>query len=113
MKSMIETLYKTANPEREKSECYVLVLTSRVASGRRVFAFMEEHGKWDDGFMRFLFQVNSVSAEEGLTYDEALEMYKASKQNLAEKGFVHSFVPDCARKESRREHEVHSALVLA
>jgi hypothetical protein len=92
---MIETLYKTTLPEKGKSECYVLVLTSRLASGRRVFAFMEEHGKWNNSLMRFLHEVKSVSAEEGLTGEDALKMYKSSKENLAKLGFVHSFVPDC------------------
>jgi hypothetical protein len=95
---MIETLYKTSLPEKEKSECYVLLLTSRLARGRRVFAFMEEHGKWNDSLMRFLYEVKSVSAEEGITYDDALNMYKTSKGNLAQLGFVYSFIPDCPRK---------------
>ena len=102
IRSMIETLYKTSSPERGKSECYVLVLTSRVASGRREFAFMEEHGEWDDGLTRFLYKAISVSAEQGLTYEDALNMYKESKQRLALAGFVHSFLPDCARKAPRR-----------
>jgi hypothetical protein len=41
---MIETIYKTEKPGRGFSECYVLVLTSRPASERKVYGFMEEHG---------------------------------------------------------------------
>ena len=42
---MIETLYKTKTPEKERSECYVLVLASRPASEDRAYVFMEEHGR--------------------------------------------------------------------
>jgi hypothetical protein len=99
---MIETLYKTNFPEKGRSECYVLVLTSRLTGGRRVFAFMEEHGKWDNSLMRFLHKVKTVSAEEGMTYAEVLAMYKTSKENLAAKGFIYSFVPDfpCEGREA-------------
>jgi hypothetical protein len=51
---MIETVYKTPTPEKGKSECYVLVLTSRAASGGSVYAFMEEHGQWNDDLQRLL-----------------------------------------------------------
>ena len=50
---MIETLYKTSAPEREKSECYVLVLARRTGDRKDLYAFMEEHGRWDYGTQRF------------------------------------------------------------
>ena len=96
---MIETIYKTPTPEKGKSECYVLVLTSRAASGGRVFAFMEEHGQWHDDMQRFLYMVNSVSVDEQLTYQHALDLYDTAKHKLARKGFIHSFAPSDLRNE--------------
>lgn len=88
---MIETLYKTQTPEKGRSECYVLVLTSRVASGGKFYAFMEEHGQWNDDLQRFTYRVNSIHADEQLSYQHARGIYETAKTNLARKGFVHCF----------------------
>ena len=71
--AMIETLYKTSKPEREKSECYVLVLARRTGDGKGLYAFMEEHGQWDDSAQRFLYQVMSIEIEDELTRQRALD----------------------------------------
>ena len=42
---MIETFYRIELPVKGVSESYVLVLTSRAASGHKVYLFMEEHGR--------------------------------------------------------------------
>jgi hypothetical protein len=91
---MIETLYKTSKPERDKSECYVLVLARRTGDGQGFYAFMEEHGEWDDRAQRFLYQVMSIEFEEELTHPRALAIYDDAKRRLALRGFVHSFVMD-------------------
>jgi hypothetical protein len=91
---MIETLYKTGKPEREKSECYVLVLARRTGDGQGLYAFMEEHGEWDDRTQRFVYQVMSIEIEDELTRQRALDLYENAKQRLAQRGFVHSFVMD-------------------
>lgn len=96
---MIETLYKVRTPEKGQSECYVLVLTSRAGSGRKVYAFMEEHGQLDDNSQRFVYQVSSINTEDEMTYQDALELYNMAKRNLSERGFVHSFVPDYHRNK--------------
>lgn len=96
---MIETVYKTQTPEKGKSECYVLVLTSRVARGGQVYAFMEEHGAWNEELQRFIYSVKSINTEEQLSYDHARGMYETARRNLAGKGFVHCFAADGARKE--------------
>jgi hypothetical protein len=98
MQDMIETLYKTETPENGRSECYVLVLTPRPASDRKVYSFMEEHGKWDESLMRFLYQVTSISTDGEMTHEEALAMYNTAKRKLAQGGFVHAFVPAYTRK---------------
>jgi len=108
---MIETLYKTDMPEKGRSECYVL--TSRVASGRRVYAFMEEHGKWDNGLMRLLYEVESVRVEEELTRDEAFAMYEQARHSLAERGFIYSFTPDSGRKTAHADEQIRIELVPA
>jgi hypothetical protein len=102
---MIETLYKTRTPEKERSECYLLILASRPASEGKVYIFMEEHGRWDDGFERFIFEVTSISAESDLTHKEALAMYDTAKEKLAQRGFVHTFAQDYNRNKVR-EHQV-------
>ena len=60
---MIETLYRTPTPEKGKSERYVLVLTSRAASAGRVYAFMEEHGQWNDDLQRLAYRVAGLTLE--------------------------------------------------
>jgi len=98
---MIETLYKSDCPERGKSECYVLVVTPRPTSGDRCYSFMEEHGRWDETLGHFLYEVNQIVTEEELTYENALTMYNTAKQDILDKGFVHSFVQGSLRKEPR------------
>src|SRR6266702_7182106 len=95
---MIETLYKTKTPEKERSECYVLVLTSRPASEDRTYVFMEEHGRWDDDLNMFIREVETINTEGRLTREEGLAMFNAAKKNLAERGFLHAFAPDYSRK---------------
>ena len=96
---MIETFYKTRTPEKNKSECYVLVLTSRAASGGSVYAFMEEHGQWNDDLQMLLYRVRSINTDEQLTYQRARGLYETSRQRLTRMGFVHSFGSDGMHKE--------------
>jgi hypothetical protein len=110
---MIETLYKTHTPEKGKSECYVLVLTCRAASSGKVYAFMEEHGQWNDEMQRFVYKVNSIATEEQLTYQHARGMYERAKGNLVRKGFVHCFGPDGVRKEPACDQERQPESALA
>jgi hypothetical protein len=100
---MIETLYKTSKPEREKSECYVLVLARRTGDGKGLYAFMEEHGQWDDGAQRFLYRVMSIEIEDELTRQRARAIYDDAKQRLAQRGFVHSFVMDYRPRDPRAD----------
>ena len=95
---MIETLYKTQSPEKDKSECYVLVLTSRVSTRGTAYVFMEEHGKWDGDLQRFRYTVKSINTDENLTYEQALGLYEKAKKNVAQIGFIHSFAPGALRK---------------
>ena len=110
---MIETIYKTQTPEKGRSECYILVLTTRAASDGKFFAFMEEHGQWSDDLQRFTFRVNSIHADERLSYQHARGIYETAKSNLAQKGFVHSFALDGRRKaaSSTQLAEAHVAVV--
>jgi len=96
---MVETLYRTETPEKGKSECYVLVLASRVGNGDKAYSFMQEHGHWNDELERYHYAVNSINVEERLTYQDARALYDWAKRSLAAKGFVHSFAPDGQRKE--------------
>lgn len=96
---MIETLYNTQSPEKNRSECYVLVLTSRVASGGQAYAFMAEHGQWNAELQRFMYRVDTIHAEEPLSYQHARGIYETAKRNLAQRGFIHCFASDGQRKE--------------
>jgi hypothetical protein len=107
---MIETLYKTATPEKEISECYVLVLTARPGRDHKACLFMEEHGHLDNVSNRFIHEVSSISAEDDLTQEQAVAMYDRTKRKLAERGFVHSFSPDRSRKAPRTFHPVELAV---
>ena len=95
---MIETLYKTNAPEKKRSECYILVLASRPASENGAYVFMEEHGRWDDDSDRFIHEVKTINTEDRLTREEGLATFNAAKKNLAERGFIHAFVPEYSRK---------------
>ncbi len=95
---MIETLYETETPEKGISECYLLVLTARLASEGKVYVFMEEHGRWDDGLGHFHYEVNSINTEGKLSREEALDMYSVAKNKLAHQGFIHTFAPDYSHK---------------
>jgi hypothetical protein len=90
---MIEIMYSTAKPERDRSESFLLVLTSRKVHGQRAYAFMQEHGQWNPELNRYVHQVSSILADEGTTLHEAQELYEEAKSKLAERGFVHSFFP--------------------
>jgi hypothetical protein len=110
---MIETLYKIPRPEEGKSECYVLVLTTRAASGGKVCAFMAEHGKWNDDLQRVVYHVDSICTEEELTYQNAWSMYDNAKRSLAGKGFIHSYIRHDVRKEPRAHEYVEAGSVSA
>jgi hypothetical protein len=107
---MIETLYQTTTPEKGKSECYVLLLARRLGE-RAPYAFMEEHGRWDESFERFLYQVTSIRDEEDLTQQDALAIYNSAKRKLAERGFVYSFALDLRRKDAKAEQSTEQELV--
>lgn len=110
---MIEILYKTHTPEKDKSECYLLVLTARVSRGGKVYAFMEEHGNWNDELQRFTYKVNSINAEEQLNYEGARAMFESARCKLIRKGFVHSFGPDGASKATCPDQVSERELALA
>lgn len=110
---MIETFYRTQTPEKGKSECYVLVLTSRAASNGKVYAFMEERGRWSDDLQQFIYQVNSINTEEQLTYQHARGMYENAKDHLVRKGFVHCFGPDGLHKECAPEQVLEPEAALS
>src|SRR5262249_53897263 len=110
---MIETLYNTQTPEKNRSECYVLVLTSRVASGGTSYAFMQEHWHWNADLDRFIYRVNAIHAEEPLSYQHARGMYETAKHNLAQRGFVHSFASNGQRKEPHPDPAAQTESAMA
>ncbi len=92
---MLETLYKTSTPEVERSECYEISVKALPGHGVRVYAFREDHGWWDDSEKRFIHHVATINTDqEGISFEEAEEMYRRAKNRLIQNGFVHSFAPD-------------------
>lgn len=110
---MIETLFKTPSPEKERSECYVMVLTSRVSTRGTAYVFMQEHGEWNCELQRYRYTAVSINADEGLTYEQALGLYEKAKKDVARIGFIHSFAPSNLRKgassDQMPEHELATA----
>lgn len=72
----------------------MLVLTSRPASDRKVYLFMEEHGYWDPASDQFRHEVSSINTEDDMEYEDAFALYVSAKDRLAAQGFVHSFFAD-------------------
>ncbi len=90
----------------------MLVLTARPASEGKVYVFMEEHGRWDDDLERFIYEVASISTESDLTHQEAHTMYDTAKKQLAQRGFVHTFLQDFGRKKPQ-EYQVFELEVVS
>jgi hypothetical protein len=91
----VETLYKTKTPEKDKSECYELVLDSVAGTPPRTFRFLEKHGWWDEASKTYVLARTTIDTEEeAITLEEAETMFNAAKSNRARNGFVHSFAPD-------------------
>jgi hypothetical protein len=91
---MLETLYKTSTPEEGKSECYELSLKMLPGISAHRHYVREDHGWWDDSTKTFIHYVETLNtAAEGVTSEEAEEIYRKARTNRANSGFVHSFSP--------------------
>jgi hypothetical protein len=110
---MIETFYRTELPVKGVSERYVLVLTSRAASGRKAYLFMEEHGQWDEASERLRYELSSINPEDGMPYEDALALYNTAKQRLANLGFIYSSVADLRRNPAREYRLLETESVSA
>jgi hypothetical protein len=91
----VETLYNTKTPEKERSECYEIVIDLLPWIGPRNFRFLEKHGWWDEASESYVIAAQDMdSFEEGRTLEEAEARFEQAKANHAKNGFVHSFAPD-------------------
>jgi hypothetical protein len=91
----VETLYKTKTPEKDKSECYELVIGTVPGTSPRTFRFLEKHGWWDEESKTYVLSRTTIDTEqEAITLEEAETMFEAAKANRASNGFVHGFAPD-------------------
>jgi hypothetical protein len=92
---MLETLYKTRNPEgvpSAEAEYYELVLDQ--AENSRMYFVREMHGWWSEEQKRPIHNLKTLSPEEGYpTWDDAYKRYLEQRQHRARGGFVHSFSP--------------------
>ncbi len=77
------------------SECYEISLKFLPGTDPRGYVFREDHGGWDEGTKTFVHRVTTINtAEEGITLEEAEDMYTKARSSRARSGFVHSFAPD-------------------
>jgi hypothetical protein len=60
---------------------------------------MEQHGRWDDGLERFIYEIISISTQSDLTHEEAVAMYDTAKKKLTQRGFIHAFIQDYRRRK--------------
>jgi hypothetical protein len=95
MLEMIETLYKTNNPEGvPPAEYYELTLDEELVNGKLAYFVQERHGWWDEEQKRAIDNRKTLSPDEGYrTRDEANERYNEQRLARARGGFVHSFSP--------------------
>ena len=88
---MQETLYKTATPQSFLSEYYEIAVLSRPGNQSGEYMFIELHGWWDEEAKEPKHNVVTINPEEGLTLEEAEEMYRKQREHRARSGFIYSF----------------------
>lgn len=94
----VETLYRTRTPQKERSECFEIVIDILPWIGPRNFRFVQKHGSWEEDSGTYLLAPTDPEAlEKGITLQEAEARYAAAKSECARRGFVHSFAPDYSR----------------
>jgi hypothetical protein len=97
----IETLYRTRTPQKQRSECYEIVIDILPWVGPRNFRFVKKHGCWHEESNAYTLSLADADAiERGVTLQEAEALYEAAKAECAHNGFVHSFAPDYSRDGS-------------
>jgi hypothetical protein len=100
---MIETLYKTKNPQPTawRQEFFELSLGEQTVDGQLGYFVRETHCWWDGTANPTLRVQYTLSPREGFaTVEEARARYESQRMDRARRGFVHSFTPryDSTRK---------------
>jgi hypothetical protein len=89
---MLETLYKTDSPEAEQSEYYGIMID--YGPNSTGYFVREIHGWWDEEQQKAIYNLTTLSPEEGYpTFEEAHERYLTQRRHRAKGGFVHLFRP--------------------
>ena len=88
---MQETLYKTRTPQKFISEYYEIVVLVRPGDDLHRYIFIESHGWWDEIEERPKNDFTTKCPEDGLTLEEAEEMYRLQREHRAQGGFIYSF----------------------
>lgn len=74
---MFETLYKTDSPKDfSDGEYYQVHLDSVLRSGQHLFFVREKQGWFSDAQKRNVHSVDTLSPEEGLSFEEAKKIYE-------------------------------------
>jgi hypothetical protein len=100
---MIETLYRTKNPQPTawRQEFFELSLGEQTVDGQLGYFVRETHCWWDGTANPTLRVQYTLSPREGFaTVEEARARYELQRMDRARRGFVHSFTPryDSGRK---------------
>lgn len=93
---MIETLYKTKNPEASAGveQYFELAMGEETVDGQLGYFVRETHCWWDAVAKRTVRVQYTLSPRGGFaTEDEAHERFKLQRTSRAQRGFVHCFVP--------------------
>jgi hypothetical protein len=90
---MQEMLYKTTTPVDLLSEYYEIAILARKGNGYPGYMFIEKHGWWDERSNQLKHSLTAICPDEGLTLEQAQEMYRERRAYRARVGFIHSFSP--------------------
>jgi hypothetical protein len=93
---MIETLYKSKNPQPTpwRQEFFELSLGEQTVDGQLGYFVRETHCWWDGVPGRILRVQYTLSPREGFaTIEEAQARYELQRMDRARRGFIHSFTP--------------------
>lgn len=88
---MQETLYNTESPQKFISEYYEIIVLARPGNDSHGYMFIECHGWWDESEKRPKNDFVTKCPEDGMTIEEAEEMYLAQRVHRARGGFIYSF----------------------
>jgi hypothetical protein len=87
------TLYKIPQPEQYISDYYEIAFFRRPGI-EEVYTYIEYHGWWNEDQRTPIHNRSTISAEEGVSLEEAEEWYEKQIKHRAREGFIYAFSPN-------------------